>query len=134
MLEYVKSAVTRNQSEKKINSLLDYIANSTNTNLLQSFYSTTLERLAEAKNERLWFKTQLKLCTLWFQMKEYSKATKLMKELHRQDFGFSNYIKTTTRVHPYIPSLKKQHHSQDIIARSISFEPSPCWDEHACLH
>lgn len=84
MLEYVKSAVTRNQSEKKINSLLDYIANSTNTKLLQSFYSTTLERLAEGKNERLWFKTQLKLCTLWFQMKEYSKAAKLMKELHRQ--------------------------------------------------
>ncbi len=83
-MEYVKSAVTRNQSEKKINSLLDYIANSTNTKLLQSFYSTTLERLAEAKNERLWFKTQLKLCTLWFQMKEYSKASKLMKELHRQ--------------------------------------------------
>ena len=49
MLEYVKSAVTRNQSEKKINSLLDYVANSTNTKLLQSFYSTTLERLAEAK-------------------------------------------------------------------------------------
>lgn len=83
MLEYIKSAVTRNQSEKKINSLLDFIANSTNMKLLQTFYGTTLESLADAKNERLWFKTQLKLCTLWFQMKEYSRASKLMKELHK---------------------------------------------------
>ena len=83
MLEYIKSAVTRNQSEKKINSLLDFIGNSTNTKLLQNFYGVTLERLADAKNERLWFKTQLKLCTLWFQLKEYGKAAKLMKELHK---------------------------------------------------
>lgn len=84
MLEYVKSAVTRNQSEKKINSLLDFIGNSTNTRLLQDFYKVTLDRLADSKNERLWFKTQLKLCMLWFQLKEYGKASKLMKDLHRQ--------------------------------------------------
>ena len=35
MLEYIKSAVTRNQSEKKINSLLDFMAHSTNMKLLQ---------------------------------------------------------------------------------------------------
>jgi len=83
MLEYIKSAVTRNQSEKKINSLLDFMAHSTNMKLLQNFYGTTLESLAEARNERLWFKTQLKLCGLWFQLKEYGRASKILKELHK---------------------------------------------------
>ena len=36
MLTYIRSAVTRNASEKKINSLLDFVAQSTNMNLLQA--------------------------------------------------------------------------------------------------
>lgn len=83
MLEYVQSAVTRNQGEKKINSLLDFVGHSTNMKLLQEFYGTTLDSLASAKNERLWFKTQLKLCGLWFSLKEYHRASKILKELHR---------------------------------------------------
>lgn len=35
MLTYIKSAVTRNASEKKINSLLDFVSQSTDMNLLQ---------------------------------------------------------------------------------------------------
>ena len=35
MLTYIRSAVTRNASEKKINSLLDFVAQSTNMQLLQ---------------------------------------------------------------------------------------------------
>lgn len=50
---------------------------------IQAFYSTTLEALAEAKNERLWFKTQLKLCGLWFKLNEYSRLARILKELHR---------------------------------------------------
>ena len=50
----------------------------------QEFYGITLEALAEAKNERLWFKTQLKLCSLWLKLREFSRATKLLKELHRR--------------------------------------------------
>ncbi|CAK9304267.1 unnamed protein product [Gordionus sp. m RMFG-2023] len=84
LLTYIKSAVTRNYSEKSINSILDYIssysgpANSNlgkdnfnkafelnrknnehlkNLDLLQEFYEATLQALKEAKNERLWFKT-----------------------------------------------------------------------------
>lgn len=83
MLSYIKSAVTRNQSEKKINSILDFVSNSTNAKLLQEFYGATLEALEEAKNERLAFKTQLKLCGLWFDLKEYSRATRILKDLHR---------------------------------------------------
>ena len=32
----------------------------------QELYETTLAALQEAKNERLWFKTNLKLGKLWF--------------------------------------------------------------------
>ena len=50
---------------------------------VQGFYSATLEALAEAQNERLWFKTQLKLCGLWFGLKEYGRAHRILKELHK---------------------------------------------------
>lgn len=83
MLSYTKTAVTRNQSEKKINSLLDFVSQSSDMKLLQDFYSFTLAALAEANNERLWFKTQLKLCGLWFKLKEYSRMLRILKELHR---------------------------------------------------
>ena len=83
MLSYTKTAVTRNQSEKKINSLLDFVSQSTDMKLLQDFYNFTLAALAEANNERLWFKTQLKLCGLWFKLKEYGRMHRILKELHR---------------------------------------------------
>ena len=36
MLTYIRSAVTRNASEKKINSLLDFVGQSSNLKLLQA--------------------------------------------------------------------------------------------------
>lgn len=83
MLTYIKKAVTRNQSEKKINSLLDFMSQSTNIELLQQFYETTLKALEEAQNERLWFKTNLKLCSLYFHRKEFGHMGKLLKTLKR---------------------------------------------------
>ena len=50
---------------------------------MQDFYGLTLDALKEAKNDRLWFKTQLKLCGLWFKLKEYSRGAKILRELHR---------------------------------------------------
>ncbi|CAK0735525.1 COP9/signalosome complex subunit Csn2 [Coccomyxa viridis] len=83
MLDYTRGAVTRNASEKKINSLLDFVSTSTDMKLLQDFYGLTLDALREAKNDRLWFKTQLKLCGLWFKLREYSRGAKILRELHR---------------------------------------------------
>ncbi|KAG6519383.1 hypothetical protein ZIOFF_022876 [Zingiber officinale] len=85
MLTYIKSAVTRNYSEKCINSIMDFVSGSANQNfsLLQEFYEMTLKALEEAKNERLWFKTNLKLCTIWFDMQEYGRMNKILKELHK---------------------------------------------------
>lgn len=50
---------------------------------VQDFYGLTLDALKEAKNDRLWFKTQLKLCGLWFKLKEYGRGAKILRELHR---------------------------------------------------
>jgi hypothetical protein len=44
---------------------------------LQDFYSLTLDSMAEAKNERLWFKTNMKLANLLVGMKEGAKAAKV---------------------------------------------------------
>ena len=52
LLGYIKSAVTRNYSEKSINSILDTVSTSRDMELLQDFYQTTLEALKEAKNDR----------------------------------------------------------------------------------
>ena len=51
MLTYIKSAVTRNYSEKCINKILDVVSTSSSLELLQDFYETTLNALEEAKNE-----------------------------------------------------------------------------------
>ncbi|KAL8095152.1 hypothetical protein AgCh_036559 [Apium graveolens] len=85
MLTYIKSAVTRNYSEKCLNSIMEFVSGSASQNfgLLQEFYQTTLKALEEAKNERLWFKTNLKLCKIWFDMGEYGRMNKIMKELRK---------------------------------------------------
>ena len=41
LLTYIKSAVTRNHSEKSINSILDYISTSKQMQLLQDFYEVS---------------------------------------------------------------------------------------------
>lgn len=46
---------------------------------LQDFYSLTLDSMAEAKNERLWFKTNMKLANLWVSLKEAGKAAKVRR-------------------------------------------------------
>ncbi|KAG5517215.1 hypothetical protein RHGRI_037839 [Rhododendron griersonianum] len=85
MLTYIKSAVPRNYSEKCINNIMDFVSGSATENfgLLQEFYQTTLKALEEPKNERLWFKTNLKLCKIWFHMREYGRMSKILEELHK---------------------------------------------------
>ncbi|XP_070505126.1 COP9 signalosome complex subunit 2 isoform X1 [Chironomus tepperi] len=83
LLTYIKSAVTRNHSEKSINSILDYISTSKNMELLQDFYETTLDALRDAKNDRLWFKTNTKLGKLYFDRNDFVKLQKILKQLHQ---------------------------------------------------
>jgi len=87
LLGYVKTAVTRNYSEKVINSILDHVSAAASAEsapeLLAEFYETTLRALEEAKNDRLWFKTNVKLARLWFDCREYGRMAKILRELHK---------------------------------------------------
>nr|CAG4646968.1 EOG090X04DO [Megafenestra aurita]SVE92325.1 EOG090X04DO [Megafenestra aurita] len=83
LLTYIKSAVTRNHSEKSINSILDYISTSKQMERLQDFYETTLDALKDAKNDRLWFKTNSKLGKLYFDRGDYNKLSRILKQLHQ---------------------------------------------------
>jgi COP9 signalosome complex subunit 2 len=79
----LQSAVTRNYSEKSLNNILDNISTSPHAGLLLQFYETTLEALKEAKNDRLWFKTNLKLGKMYLDAEEYGRLTKILKDLHK---------------------------------------------------
>jgi COP9 signalosome complex subunit 2 len=83
LLTYIKSAVTRNYSEKSINSILDYVSAGRQTDLLQEFYEITLAALQDAKNDRLWFKTTLKLGKTYLDQEDHSKLVKTIKDLRR---------------------------------------------------
>merc|ERR1711970_1145782 len=83
LLTYIRSAVTRNYSEKSINSILDYISTSKQMDLLQEFYETTLDALRDAKNERLWFKTMTKLGKLYFDREEFNRLARILKQLRQ---------------------------------------------------
>ncbi|CAG8444215.1 9165_t:CDS:10 [Diversispora eburnea] len=98
LLSYTKSAVTRNYSEKSINNILDFISSSQDMTFMEEFYSTTLNALEEAKNERLWVKTNLKLAKLWLDRKEYTRLNKILRQLHtscQKDDGTDDQRKGT---------------------------------------
>nr|XP_033775691.1 COP9 signalosome complex subunit 2 isoform X3 [Geotrypetes seraphini] len=115
LLTYIRSAVTRNYSEKSINSILDYISTSKQNpdflcqmDLLQEFYETTLEALKDAKNDRLWFKTNtktddgeddlkkgtqlLEIYALEIQMYTAQKNNKKLKALYEQSLHIKSAI------------------------------------------
>jgi len=50
--------------------------------LLQEFYETTLEALKEAKNDRFWFKTNLKLGKIYYDLAEFQRLSKIIRQLH----------------------------------------------------
>ncbi|KAI8627902.1 putative COP9 signalosome subunit 2 [Xylariaceae sp. FL1651] len=87
LLTYVKSAVTRNYSEKSINNMLDYIEkeseNEAAQRCMEKFYSLTLTCFQSTNNERLWLKTNIKLAKLLLDRKEYLSVTKKLRELQK---------------------------------------------------
>ncbi|KAJ5885159.1 PCI-domain-containing protein [Penicillium taxi] len=87
LLSYVKSAVTRNYSEKSINNMLDYIEKGSDDaqayKCIEEFYSLTLNSFQNTNNERLWLKTNIKLSRLWLERNEYTLLSKKLRDLHR---------------------------------------------------
>jgi len=62
---------------------LDYVSNSDQIELLQDFYETTLDSLKDDNNERLWFKTNVKLGQLMYTRGEFGRLAKIIKELKK---------------------------------------------------
>lgn len=87
LLTYVRSAVTRNYSEKSINNMLDFIERGSETEAAQrcmeQFYSLTLTCFQSTNNERLWLKTNIKLAKLLLDRKEYISGARKLRELQR---------------------------------------------------
>ncbi|CAI6335975.1 unnamed protein product [Periconia digitata] len=87
LLTYVKSAVTRNYSEKSINNMLDFIEKAAEDaeayRCMEKFYALTLDTFQSTNNERLWLKTNIKLARLWLDRKEYRQLTDKVRELHK---------------------------------------------------
>ena len=65
--------------------------------LLQNFYETTLLALKETKNDRLWFKTKLKLGKLYYDNEEYIKRNIKYFEEYQRNY----YIKNKERILEY---------------------------------
>ncbi|KAG9247151.1 putative COP9 signalosome complex subunit 2 [Calycina marina] len=87
LLTYVKSAVTRNYSEKSINAILDYIEKGSDdpaaAHCMEDFYSQTLQSFQSTNNDRLWLKTNIKLAKLYLDRKDYALGSKKLRELHK---------------------------------------------------
>jgi len=83
LMDYTKSAVTSNYSEKGLNSVLDAVSLGKDINLMEELFTVALNTLKEQKNERVWFRTNLKLGKLLFDADEFSKLAKILKELHK---------------------------------------------------
>ncbi|PKS09605.1 hypothetical protein jhhlp_004223 [Lomentospora prolificans] len=87
LLTYVKSAVTRNYSEKSINNMLDFIEKGSqdeaSAKCVEQVYSLTLDSFQNTNNERLWLKTNIKLAKLLLDRKDYGSVAKKVKELHK---------------------------------------------------
>ncbi|KAH8119966.1 PCI-domain-containing protein [Phellopilus nigrolimitatus] len=87
LLTYTRSAVTRNYSEKSINTILDYVGGGAgealDMDILERFYQVTRDALLEARNERLSAKTNLKLAKLWLDRGEFGRLEHVLRDLHR---------------------------------------------------
>lgn len=86
LLTYIKSAVTRNYSEKSINNMLDFISSSNDPEdmpYMEKFYDMTLAAFTGTNNERLWLKTNIKLAKLWLDRKEYARLSKNVRSLYQ---------------------------------------------------
>mmetsp|Transcript_12896 Transcript_12896/g.27551 ORF Transcript_12896/g.27551 Transcript_12896/m.27551 type:complete len:447 (-) Transcript_12896:25-1365(-) len=112
LLNYLH-VVTKNQSEKVMTKIVDFVSVSTDMDLLERFYDTTLASLKDSQNERLWFKTNMKLAKLWFDKHEFHRLQRILKELHRScmtDSGQDDQKKGTQLLELY--SLEIQMHTE----------------------
>jgi len=135
LLTYIKSAVTRNYSEKSINNMLDYISLSNDPAdmaCMGEFYSLTLQSFEGANNERLWLKTNIKRAKLWLDRKEYTQLNKSIKQLHaacQKPDGTDDASKGTYLLEVYaleIQMLSEQKNNKKLKVSSLQIVVQNC--------
>lgn len=92
--------------------IVDFVSGSPDMDFLEKFYDTTLSALKESQNERLWFKTNMKLAKLWFDKQEVHRLQRILRELHKScttDGGQDDQKKGTQLLELY--SLDIQMHT-----------------------
>ncbi|CAK7263981.1 COP9/signalosome complex subunit Csn2 [Sporothrix epigloea] len=92
LLTYVKSAVTRNYSEKSINNILDFCEKTSAApesssgkeavRFMESLYELTLTCFQSTNNERLWLKTNIKQAKLLLDRRKYADVVRKLRDLH----------------------------------------------------
>ena len=80
MLDFM-SSVTRNECTDAINTILDTLTSVTNSEVLSEMYKITLIALKTAKNERLWFNTNLKLARIYMDGGNITGTKQLLHDL-----------------------------------------------------
>lgn len=91
LLTYIRSAVSRNVSEKAITNLIEKVSGAgVDFDLLKKFYDMTLDALLDIKNDRFWFKTKLKVGKLYSDREQYDELEQVSSfksfQLHRNPF------------------------------------------------
>jgi len=127
LLTYIKTAVTKNYAEKSINSILDYVSNANESVLLQQFYRITLEALKGSKNERLWFKTNIKLGRLYLELKQFDELEIILKELRtscRDESGEDDQKKGTQLMEIYALEIQMYTELKNTKAMNALYEQS----------
>lgn len=82
MLVYM-SEVTKNECTESINAILDILLAATDAHVLSEMYMITLEALKSAKNERLWFNTNLKLAKLYLDSDKFTEVERILELLKK---------------------------------------------------
>jgi COP9 signalosome complex subunit 2 len=134
LLTYVKSAVTRNHSEKSINNMLDFIEKNAEddaaNSCIEKFYSLTLESFHTTNNERLWLKTNIKLARLWFAQKNYRQLADKLRELHKacqKEDGTDDPSKGTLSLEVYALEIQMYAETRNNKRLKVQRDPLASW-------
>eukprot|EP00696_Hemimastix_kukwesjijk_P000050 gnl/Hemi2/10078_TR3491_c0_g1_i1.p1 gnl/Hemi2/10078_TR3491_c0_g1~~gnl/Hemi2/10078_TR3491_c0_g1_i1.p1 ORF type:complete len:477 (-),score=215.63 gnl/Hemi2/10078_TR3491_c0_g1_i1:88-1362(-) len=117
-LTYLRN-VTRNESEKAIQALLELVSQSDQPDLLLQIYQITLDAMKLTKNEGLWLKTSLRLAQLYMTKGEVELLSKTLAELHaacRRPDGSDDESKSTVQLQVYCLEIQMvtQHDGNNV--------------------
>jgi COP9 signalosome complex subunit 2 len=77
------SSVTKNECTNAINDILDKISKANDIHVLSKMYEITLEALKTAKNESMWFNTNIKLAKLYLESNKRVEIERLITVLKK---------------------------------------------------